>query len=130
MSDNDNNTHTNSSSLANQVKLNLIHYNLWTDVKIYETLSSSSSSGIVSPILSGISPTTKETEWVVCKSLDKSDAQLSTQEIESWFVQIEKINVKWHAYQRPKKIIIAIVNDDSTVVYYNIHDGLVKPRQN
>lgn len=31
---------------------------------------------------------------------------------------------------RPKRLIIGIVNDDSTVVYYFIHDGLVKPKKN
>ncbi|KZF26162.1 hypothetical protein L228DRAFT_6671 [Xylona heveae TC161] len=29
-----------------------------------------------------------------------------------------------------KRILLATVEDDSTVVYYIIHDGLVKPRQN
>ena len=29
-----------------------------------------------------------------------------------------------------KRILLATVSDDSTVVYYIIHDGLVKPRQN
>ena len=38
------------------------------------------------------------------------------------------------SYQRTKKrgkrLLMAIVNDDSTIVYYIIHDGIVKPRQN
>ncbi|KAI9736664.1 MAG: hypothetical protein M1834_000868 [Cirrosporium novae-zelandiae] len=29
-----------------------------------------------------------------------------------------------------KRILLATVNDDSTIVYYIIHDGIVKPRQN
>lgn len=29
-----------------------------------------------------------------------------------------------------KRLLMAIVGDDSTVVYYIIHDGIVKPRQN
>ncbi|KAI0014143.1 tRNA-splicing endonuclease subunit Sen15 [Xylariaceae sp. FL0662B] len=31
---------------------------------------------------------------------------------------------------RPKRILLATVHDDSTVVYYFMHDGIVKPRQN
>lgn len=31
---------------------------------------------------------------------------------------------------REKRVLLAIVEDDSTVVFYWIHDGLVKPRQN
>ena len=33
-------------------------------------------------------------------------------------------------WPRIKRAILAVVDDDSTVVYYIVHDGLVKPRQN
>ena len=29
-----------------------------------------------------------------------------------------------------KRMLLASVSDDSTVVYYIVHDGIVKPRQN
>ena len=29
-----------------------------------------------------------------------------------------------------KRILVGIVGDDSTIVYYIVHDGTVKPRQN
>lgn len=32
--------------------------------------------------------------------------------------------------QRKKRLVMAIVSSDSTVVYYIVHDGIVKPRQN
>lgn len=32
--------------------------------------------------------------------------------------------------KRAKRILLATVGDDSTVVYYIVHDGIVKPRQN
>lgn len=31
---------------------------------------------------------------------------------------------------RLKRVLLATVADDSTVVYYIVHDGIVKPRQN
>ncbi|KAF2156738.1 hypothetical protein K461DRAFT_289119 [Myriangium duriaei CBS 260.36] len=31
---------------------------------------------------------------------------------------------------RTKRIVLATLDDDSTVVYYIVHDGIVKPRQN
>ena len=34
------------------------------------------------------------------------------------------------ARKRGKRILMAVVNDDSTIVYYIVHDGIVKPRQN
>lgn len=35
----------------------------------------------------------------------------------------------WRAAQ-PKRLLLATLDDDSTVVYYIVHDGIVKPRQN
>lgn len=29
-----------------------------------------------------------------------------------------------------KRVLLATVGDDSTIVYYIVHDGIVKPRQN
>ena len=31
---------------------------------------------------------------------------------------------------RAKRVLLAILGDDSTIVYYIVHDGIVKPRQN
>ncbi|KAK4039692.1 tRNA-splicing endonuclease subunit Sen15 [Parachaetomium inaequale] len=36
----------------------------------------------------------------------------------------------WRGSKRGKRILLATVQDDSTVTYYWIFDGLVKPRQN
>ncbi|KAI3399030.1 hypothetical protein diail_7830 [Diaporthe ilicicola] len=37
---------------------------------------------------------------------------------------------KWRGSKRGKRVLLATVHDDSTVVYYMMHDGIVKPRQN
>ncbi len=37
---------------------------------------------------------------------------------------------QWRSSKRGKRVVLAIVQDDSTVVYYFMHDGIVKPRQN
>lgn len=31
---------------------------------------------------------------------------------------------------QPKRIVLAVLHNDSTVVYYLMHEGMVKPRQN
>lgn len=36
---------------------------------------------------------------------------------------------KWRT-DMPKRLLLATLDDDSTVVYYIVHDGIVKPRQN
>lgn len=33
-------------------------------------------------------------------------------------------------WNRTKRLLIAITQDDSSIVYYVVHDGIVKPRQN
>ena len=36
---------------------------------------------------------------------------------------------EWRTMQ-PKRLLLATLDDDSTIVYYIVHDGIVKPRQN
>lgn len=119
-----------SRALADQVKTNLTHYNLWSDVKSYE-IANYDGSNIF--ILDGIPPEKLEVqdtkggrEWVIPKLMAlKKD--LSVKEIENWFVQISHIA---ESGIRPPRVTIGLVNDDATIVYYFIHDGIVKPRQN
>lgn len=40
------------------------------------------------------------------------------------------VGVPWQGKNRQKRILLATIHDDSTVVYYIMHDGIVKPRQN
>jgi tRNA-splicing endonuclease subunit Sen15 len=37
------------------------------------------------------------------------------------------VSNKWRT---TKRVLLAILDDDSTIVYYFVHDGIVKPRQN
>ena len=41
---------------------------------------------------------------------------------------VEEVN-EWRM-KMPKRLLLATLDDDSTVVYYIVHDGIVKPRQN
>ncbi|CAK7565254.1 MAG: hypothetical protein SEPTF4163_003166 [Sporothrix epigloea] len=36
----------------------------------------------------------------------------------------------WCSSRRCKRLLLAVVQDDSSVTYYFMHDGIVKPRQN
>ncbi|KAK4634036.1 putative tRNA-splicing endonuclease subunit tsp-1 [Fulvia fulva] len=44
-------------------------------------------------------------------------------------VEDENKGSKWRS-NLPKRLLLATLEDDSTVVYYIVHDGIVKPRQN
>ncbi|EPE07381.1 trna-intron endonuclease [Ophiostoma piceae UAMH 11346] len=37
---------------------------------------------------------------------------------------------QWRGPKRAKRLLLAVVQDDSSIVYYFMHDGIVKPRQN
>ncbi|CAK7896196.1 tRNA-splicing endonuclease subunit Sen15p [[Candida] anglica] len=105
-------------SLIEQVQTNLVHYNLWTNVRqrTPEILT-----GFPPAKLIQDDPESLE-EWVIPKLM--ADKNMPLTEIESWFKSITNIS------HRPKRITVGLVNDDSTVVYYFIHDGMVKPRKN
>lgn len=40
------------------------------------------------------------------------------------------VGEQWRGKNRQKRLLLATQHDDSTVVYYIMHDGIVKPRQN
>jgi tRNA-splicing endonuclease subunit Sen15 len=44
--------------------------------------------------------------------------------------EAEIVGHQWQGKNRQKRLLLATLHDDSTVVYYIIHDGTVKPRQN
>ncbi|KAI5969477.1 SEN15 [Candida margitis] len=188
-----------TSSITDQVRLNLIHYNLWTQVKSHNEYILS---GLPQTKLVATDPNTKR-EWIVCKRLNEN-SKLKVKEINSWFEEIKhftsgveenggdiKQNIdsqsdvqskddlqslgingntnesdngdrnavssepnsnrlshsnyfspsspfsKWKPIDkttngkgRVDRITIALINDDGTIVYYFIHDGITKPRQN
>lgn len=109
-------------TLASQVRTNLQYQNLWTNVIIHEV------SGL--EIISGIPPSKlsstdneNQKEWIIPKMF--SQDKLSVTEIKSWFNKILELT-----NDTPDRVTIAIVNDDSTIVYYFIHNGITKPNQN
>lgn len=42
----------------------------------------------------------------------------------------DEVGAAWRGSKRQKRVLLATVHDDSTIVYYIVHDGIVKPRQN
>ena len=166
------------TSILDQVRLNLIHYNYWNNVTVYkhddleflsgyppEPLIPSDNINITpaTPILKSLNNPKQieidnkddkieninqlqletDIEWIIPRRLIHHQTQTQTQtqlqnqnqnqdqlkltvgEINHWFKIIKTI-----IGYRPKRIIIAIINDDGTIVYYFIHDGITKPRQN
>lgn len=110
--------------LAELVRTNLVHHNLWLGVEEWAV-------GVErTKVLRGCPPRgdssqahLEPVEFV----LPLSDAQsLTVGEIDSVFAGVAAANNG----TRPAKVIGGIATLDSSVMYYFIWDGLVKPRKN
>lgn len=108
-------------SLHETVKTNLLHFNHWTEVETVECRNMAVISGIPPERLDERDPPSKK-EWVVPRSM--ADVLVTNKEISLWFDSIASIEA------RPSRVTLALVNGDGTVVFYFVHDGIVKPRQN
>ncbi|KAJ2904626.1 hypothetical protein MKZ38_007605 [Zalerion maritima] len=134
--------------LADIVKVNLELEQDWTGLAVHK--SSPRGDGdcdgqkLLRPLLSGLPPKRlyihpddqidmiknltgpgeSETEWVL--PLHQSENPTTISMLASLFDSLPNPPVP----SRRKRIILASVHNDSTVVYYIVHDGLVKPRQN
>lgn len=43
---------------------------------------------------------------------------------------LSTVGHRWQGENRQKRLLLATLHDDSTITYYIVHDGIVKPRQN
>ncbi|KAI8634809.1 tRNA-splicing endonuclease subunit Sen15 [Xylariaceae sp. FL1651] len=138
-----------AQQLANTVIDNLRYQHDWTELQIL-TQSPTNSAALPRPMISGLPPRrlyvhpddqiamlnasavpdgkifdTPEIEWV-----------LPTHIAEKWTIKafagvFDSLPAQPSAHpERPKRIVLATIHDDSTIVYYLMHDGIVKPRQN
>lgn len=115
--------------IADQVRTNLIHYNQWTDVETHVAAETSPIDGSSFCLLSGYPPAkldqfdiVHQKEWVVGRLMAIRRSNMD--ELELFFEAVHRLEA------RPKRITLALVNDDGTVTYYFVHDGVIKPRQN
>lgn len=78
-------------------------------------------------------PTHWEEKWTLAKFaavFDALDTVPPSLEGDANEQDSDAVGAKWQGKNRQKRLLLATVHDDSTVIYYIIHDGLVKPRQN
>ncbi|KAH8602407.1 Sen15 protein-domain-containing protein [Bisporella sp. PMI_857] len=85
------------------------------------------------PELEWVLPTHWEEKWSIARFSEVFDAievvppsrneQLDKEEESG-------VGHQWRGENRQKRLFLSTVHDDSTVVYYIMHDGLAKPRQN
>jgi tRNA-splicing endonuclease subunit Sen15 len=84
------------------------------------------------PELEWVLPTQIQENWSLAKFSAVFDAldvvpPSKTEEVKE---DDSSVGHQWRGKNRQKRLLLATLNDDSTVVYYIVHDGIVKPRQN
>ncbi|CEP21239.1 unnamed protein product [Cyberlindnera jadinii] len=113
-------------SALHQVKQNLLFYSLWTDVKEVPLKEETVLSGIPKNHLLGDDeeegnqggvPAPIKPEFVLPIMLGE---QLTPSRLSTVFEQLHS----------PKRLVAGVVNDDGTVVYYIVHNGIAKPKKN
>lgn len=111
-------------SLVEQVKQNLLFHNLWTQVTEIELSQDVLIRGKPKEKLLNDETNQDESTFEIVLPIRLS-SELTMQRLHLIFKELEDLQQK-----RPKRILVGIVNDDSTVVYYFIHDGVYKPKKN
>lgn len=128
---------TDHANIARNVKNNLEQEHNWSEIRLHFLCSKILLSGFppkrlyvhpdeqIKAIRIGHSEMKlpPETEWVLPMHISQFS---SITELASIFDSLPHKKL----YHRQNHLLAAIVHDDSTIVYYIIHDGLVKPRQN
>jgi len=85
------------------------------------------------PELEWILPTRLGEHWSLANFAAVFDAISAVPPIEYGHHESElesQVGQQWRGANRQKRLLLATLHDDSTVVYYIMHDGIVKPRQN
>jgi tRNA-splicing endonuclease subunit Sen15 len=141
-------------NLALQVLHNLQYQQRWTNLQIH-TASPITQKPLVRPIVSGLPPrrlyihpdeqidmlkagqvtvtAQPEPEWVLPTHLREGWSLKRFAEIFDAIGIVppaEDVKSKQNQWRTTKRVLLATLQDDSTVVYYIVHDGIVKPRQN
>ena len=129
-------------ALATQIQGNLLHQHDWNSLATHTHSPIPPHRLLPRPLLSGLPPhriythpdtqlqalmknkttdDTPETEWVLPTHIE-----------EKWTIQrlCEVFEGVPAGEEGRKRVLLATVGQDSTVVYYILHEGIVKPRQN
>ncbi|KAG5928936.1 hypothetical protein E4U42_007641 [Claviceps africana] len=127
-------------NLAATVLQNLRHQHDWRDLELVDNV------GACRPLIRGLPPKRlylHPDDQVAALAHEEATGEKLFQEAEYELVLSTHLSEKWSLAKfssvfdsipkhgpRPKRIVLATVHNDSTIVYYIMHEGMVKPRQN
>ena len=113
-------------SISDRVKENLEWYNGWKNVETKKIRTRENTHTQVlcgsAPAQTG-NPNQDAKQWIVPLEVSRQH-QICVDDIDKWFQELGRISDGC----KPSRIIVGLVGDDSTVVYYYIHEGVIKPR--
>lgn len=105
------------------VALNLSHHQLWLDVRELDLFELEACIGTppkkLHPEDEKIQP-----EIVLVSYLKENWS------VARWADAFKELKTQLGLDSEPKRVVMAMITDDSTVVYYLVHNGLVEPRKN
>ncbi|EPS35984.1 hypothetical protein H072_10416 [Dactylellina haptotyla CBS 200.50] len=133
--------------LRSIVRSNLEYQHYWTDLRLLNTFAdlniNAQGDPLTRPMIHGRPPDqlynpepasttesssqqkpTPEMEYVLPVHLDEKLT------LRTWAAVFDALPTPPGDNYRKKRIVVAVISGDSTVVYYIMHDGIVKPRQN
>lgn len=128
-----------NSDLAHRVKLNLDLQHLWTDLSVHRMPALSPESFKFLDAEELVFVLGRPTDRLYATDLYDADGLPSHEwilpvrtesnwSIRRWVSVFESLEA--FTNESIKRILMAMYTDDSTVVYYFVHNGLIKPRKN
>lgn len=105
------------------VAYNLVHQQLWTKVRTFAEEDYEFCHGKPPKKMHPDDPKILEDYVLVSYTKD-------TWSVKDWANAFAILKRAESLSEEPKRIIMAMITDDSTVVYYLIHNGLMKPKKN
>ncbi|ANB15703.1 hypothetical protein AWJ20_3342 [Sugiyamaella lignohabitans] len=114
-------------AIEDRVAENLVHQHLWTNLKSLNIRAAESN--IV--ICTGVPPA----------KLHPDDYEISEEyvlpvrteqnwTVHQWACVFDGIKEATNAEASPRRVVMAMVTEDSTIVYYFVNNGLIRPRKN
>lgn len=106
--------------LADQIQTNLTHFHLWNDLSQIDVETDRGTVKIVkgTPPEKLLSEDTEAKEEYILPSATEDKWT-----IRQWNQVFTKLN-------NPKRMLMAMVTNDGTIVYYFVNNGLAKPKKN
>jgi tRNA-splicing endonuclease subunit Sen15 len=116
-------TETHLLDVLRIVHNHLLHQAYWHSLAVHD------SPELPRPLIAGIPPEGTSKEWVLPVNLREKWSLRKWAEV--FDALPEEVETEEAGGRRGnKRLTMGVVSDDSTVVYYVVRDGIVKPKQN